>query len=352
MYANNTGQLFETGVYRPPSEGGSNSLLLRFTRNCPWNKCAFCAMYKTEKFELRPVEEIKEDIDDMAAVRDELEDISQRHRSRGISRDVAMEFLSRHPEYNNSTSFAMLFSWLISGGETVFLQDANTLIMKTHNLVEALKYLRLRFPTIKRITTYARSGTLARKKPEELDAIREAGLDRLHIGMESGDDELLKKIRKGVDSEEHIKGGRKAVDAGFEVSEYWMPGLGGEEGSESHARETARVLNEINPHYIRSRPFRPLPGTPMYEEYQEGSFRLLSPGQQLLELRMTVQGLEVTSRVCFDHAGNYWRSRGGSLLFSHDYEGYKFPERKPHVLGLIEEGLQYGQQGMPEFLRL
>lgn len=352
MYANNTGQLFEIGVYRPPSEGGNNSLLLRFTRNCPWNKCAFCAMYKTKKFELRPVEEIKADIDAMAAVRDELEDISQRHGSRGIGRDAAVELLSRHPEYNESTSFAMLYSWLISGGETVFLQDANTLIMKTHNLVEALQYLRLRFPTIKRITTYARSGTLARKKPEELDAIRESGLDRLHIGMESGDDELLKRVRKGVDSEEHIKGGRKAVDAGFEVSEYWMPGLGGEERSESHARETARVLNEINPHYIRSRPFRPLPGTPMYEEYQEGSFRLLSPGQQLLELRMTVEELEVTSRVCFDHAGNYWRSRDGGLLFSHDYEGYKFPERKPHVLALIEEGLQYGQQRMPEFLRL
>ena len=347
MEETNSVRLFETGVYRPPSEGGSNSLLLRFTRNCPWNKCAFCAMYKTEKFERRSVEEIKADIDAMASIRDEVLEIDS-----SSSRKAVQEFLRRHPGLDSHPGVAMFLSWMLSGGETAFLQDANTLIMKTNNLVEALQYLRHRFPTIQRITTYARSGTLARKKPEELDAIREAGLDRLHIGMESGDDELLKKIRKGVDSEEHIKGGRKAVDAGFEVSEYWMPGLGGEEGSESHARETARVLNEINPHYIRSRPFRPLPGTPMYEEYQEGSFRLLSPGQQLLELRMTVQGLEVTSRVCFDHAGNYWRSRGGSLLFSHDYEGYKFPERKPHVLGLIEEGLQYGQQGMPEFLRL
>ncbi|MBS3779235.1 MAG: radical SAM protein, partial [Desulfovermiculus sp.] len=310
-----------------------------------------CAMYKTEKFEKRPVEEIKADIDAMAAICDEIKEISLRHGASGISRGAVIEFLGRHPELEDHPGFSMLLSWLVSGGGTAFLQDANTMIMKTQDLVEALQHLRRKFPSIKRVTTYARSGTIARKTPEELQSIRDAGLDRLHIGLESGDDELLKRIHKGADSEVHIKGGRKAVEAGFQVSEYWMPGLGGEDRWESHARETARVLNQINPHYIRSRPFRPLPGTPMYEEYQEGTLRLLTPAEQLQELRLTMQNLEVTSRVCFDHMANYWRGRSGGLLFTHDYEGYKFPEQKEHVLALIEDGLQYGQKE-PSFLGL
>jgi radical SAM superfamily enzyme YgiQ (UPF0313 family) len=342
---------FETGVYRPPSEGGSNSLLLRFTRNCPWNKCAFCAMYKTEKFEKRSVEEIKADIDAMAAICDEIKAISATKGGSEISRQAVLEFLERHPEMDTHPGFSMLLSWLVSGGGTAFLQDANTMIIKTKDLVEALQHLRRKFPSIKRVTTYARSGTIARKTMEDLKTIREAGLDRVHIGLESGDDELLKQIRKGADSEVHITGGRKAVDAGFQVSEYWMPGLGGEEGWESHARETARVLSAINPHYIRSRPFRPLPGTPMYEDYQKGDLRLLSAPDQLRELRLTMENLEVSSRVCFDHMANYWRNSRGGLLFSHDYEGYKFPEEKQRVLDLIDDGLRYKQKE-PAFLQL
>ena len=343
---------FETGIYRPPSEGGSSSLLLRFTRNCPWNKCAFCAMYKTEKFEIRPVEEIKGDIDAMAAIRDELYEISRRHgRTDGLSRDAAAEFLGRHPELNYDQGFVMLFHWLIAGARTAFLQDANTLIMKTPDLVEALRYLRTRFPSIERVTTYARARTLARKGADELAEIREAGLNRLHIGLESGYDPLLKYIRKGTDAAGHIEGGRKAVEAGFQVSEYWMPGLGGKQMWENHARETARVLSAINPHYIRSRPFRPLPGTPVYDAVEKGEFQLLTPQEQLQELKLTMEELDVTSRVCFDHAGNYWRSPGGGLLLSHDYEGYKFPEQKPEVIARIESGFSVKHR-MPEFLRM
>jgi hypothetical protein len=308
-------------------------------------------MYKTKKFEKRSVEEIKSDIDAMAAICDEIKEITLRRESSGISREAVLEFLGRHPEMDNHAGFSMLLSWLVSGGSTAFLQDANTMIMKTNDLVEALQHLRNKFPSIKRVTTYARSGTIARKEIEELQVIREAGLDRLHIGLESGDDELLKRIRKGADSKVHIQGGIKAVEAGFQVSEYWMPGLGGEDRWESHARETAMVLNAINPHYIRSRPFRPLSGTPMYEEYQKGTLRLLSPSDQLRELRLSMGNLEVTSRVCFDHMSNFWRGSSGGLLFSHDYEGYKFPEQKQHVLDLIEDGLQY-KQNVPTFLQL
>jgi len=269
---------FETGVYRPPSEGGSYSLLVRFTRNCPWNRCTFCAMYKTEKFEVRSVDEIKADIDAIAALCRDLKEISWQLGFGGrITREAAVELIKRVEELNYHTGFGMVYNWLQAGGKTAFLQDANSPIMKTGQLVEALRYLRKTFPSIARVTSYARSKTLAQKKPDELTAIREAGLDRLHVGLETGDDELLKKIKKGVTAEGHIKGGRKAVEAGFQLSEYWMPGLGGTTMWEQHARHTARVLNAINPHYIRSRPLFPAQGTPLFEDYEKGLFTMPGP---------------------------------------------------------------------------
>ncbi|MGD9824035.1 hypothetical protein [Desulfobacter sp.] len=157
--------------------------------------------------------------------------------------------------------------------------------------------------------------------------------------FETGDDALLKQIKKGVTAQGHIEGGKKAMEAGFQVSEYWMPGLGGKEMTDQHAENTARVLSEINPHYIRSRPFRPAHGTPMSGQVQQGQILLLDPREQLLELRRMVRALDVTSKVCFDHMGNYWRTASGDLVFHHEYEGYQFPEEKQTVLDRIELGL-------------
>ncbi len=343
---------YEVGVYRPPSEGGSASLLLRITRNCPWNRCEFCAMYKTEKFELRLPAEIKGDIDQVADICDNLREISMKLGYGGnISREATIELLNSDPELNYNQGFVMVYNWLQSGAKTAFLQDANSLIMKTDQLVDILQHLRKTFPTLNRVTSYARSKTIAQKKLDELKAIREAGLDRVHIGLETGDDELLKKIKKGVNSAGHIKGGKKAMEAGFQVSEYWMPGLGGKAMWQDHARNTARVLNEINPHYIRSRPFYPIPETPMHEQMSTDNFQLLSADEQLTELKLMMENLNVTSKVCFDHAGNYWLNRHGGLLFSQSYEGYKFPEEKTRVLELIDEGLK-AKNKRPEFLRL
>lgn len=336
---------FETGVYRPPSEGGSSSLLVRFTRNCPWNHCGFCSMYKTEKFELRSVDEIKQDIDAMAALCRDL--------SPGgiVNREGIMALIGRHPELNYHPGLAMVYEWLLSGAKTAFVQDANSVIMPTDQLVEVLRYLRTTFPSIVRVTSYARSRTLAQKKPEELTAIRQAGLDRLHVGLETGDDDLLQKIKKGVTAADHIKGGRKAMAAGFQLSEYWMPGLGGRALWENHARQTAQVLNAINPHYIRSRPFYSIPGTPMSQAIEADDFQMLTPQEQLVEIKSMIGELDLTSRVCFDHAGNYWTDRRGNLVFSHSYEGYKFPEEKQKVLDRIEEGL-LADNRRPSFLNL
>jgi len=233
----------------------------------------------------------------------------------------------------------MIFHWLMSGAGTAFLQDGNSVIMKTDALVAVLEYLRAVFPSLERVTTYARSKTLAQKSVEELKAICRAGLDRVHVGLESGDDTVLKKVRKGATGEIHIRGGRKAMEAGFQVSEYWMPGLGGKALWELHAGNTAKVLSAIDPHYIRSRPLRMWVGTPLQEEMESHEFEMLSGKEQLTELKMTIEELNVTSKVCFDHAGNYWKNRHGAPLLSMSYEGYKFPEEKQLVLDLIEEGL-------------
>ncbi|MBN1662306.1 MAG: radical SAM protein [Deltaproteobacteria bacterium] len=340
-HAYESGCFFETGIYRPPSEGGSYSLLLRFTRNCPWNKCTFCSMYKEEKFSIRSVEEIKGDIDAIAALCDELKAISWSLGYTGeINKPVIIEMINRAPILNTSQGFIMVVNWLIVGGRTAFLQDGNSPEMRTERLVEVLKYLRQKFPSLERVTSYARSKTLARKSLDELKAIYEAGLDRLHVGLETGDDELLTIVKKGVTGQEHIEGGRKAMEAGFQLSEYWMPGLGGKELWEQHARNTARVLTAINPHYIRSRPFVPSPGSPIYDSFASGEFHLLNGEEHLTELKLMIEELDVTSKVCFDHAGNYWRNRKGSLLFTQDYEGYAFPDQKQRVLALIEEGLE------------
>ena len=343
---------FEVGMYRPPSEGGSHSLLLRFTRNCPWNKCTFCAMYKHEKFSMRSVGEIKGDIDAIAGLIKDMQTLSWKLGQAGqINRDVIMAMIEADPDLNTNPGFSMVLNWLSSGGKTAFLQDGNSLMMASDKLVEVLTHLRSTFPSIERVTTYARSKTLSRKPQKELIAIRKAGLDRLHVGLESGDDALLKKIKKGVSGAEHVKGGKQALNAGFQLSEYWMPGLGGKEDWENHARNTALVLNQINPDYIRSRPFYPFPGTAIHEAQQQGTLTLLSPRETLVELKLLIETLDVTSKVCFDHAGNCRINRSGRLLFSQSYEGYKFPDEKQRILDLIEEGIeaQTGKSGGGRF---
>lgn len=331
---------FSIGTYRPPSEGGSASLLLRVTENCPWNRCTFCEMYKGQRFVYRPVDEIKADIDRVAALRDAVWAASAELGMGGeITREFAAALFAQERDLVENPAFVTVFNWLAGGGGTAFLQDANSLVMRTADLVAVLQHLRRTLPTLVRVTTYARSKTLARKKPDELRRIREAGLDRLHIGLESGDDEILAFVDKGVTQAEQIEGGRKAIAAGFEVSEYWMPDLGGRARRRQHAGNTAHALSAINPHYIRSRPLVPRPGTPLYDEVEQGRMQLSSPHERLEELAWMIDALEVTSRVCFDHAMNAWTDRRGALLFRQDYEGYQFPQEKPLVLARIREGL-------------
>jgi len=336
---------FEVGPIRPPSEGGSHSLLLRATRNCSWNRCRFCygMIYNREKFELRSVEDIKKDIDAVKAIADEIKAVSWKLGYGGaVKADVGIAMLRRDPRLRVNQSFVLVFDWLHFGGSTVFLQDANTLIMPTVQLLEVVRYLKETFPAIERVTSYARAKTLAKKPLEELKELSSAGLSRLHVGLETGDDELLSHVDKGVTAAEHIDAGKMAKEAGFELSEYVMTDLGGRARSEQHARNTARVLNEINPDFIRLRPLVIGPGLPLYEDYTKGILQLSSPHERLREVKTLVENLHVTGSLCFDHFLNSWYrdSDRHYTLFKQDYNGYKFPEEKARVLQLIEEGLR------------
>lgn len=317
---------FEQGPIRPPSE--AKSLLLRVTRNCPWNKCAFCRTYKGERFSIRSVEEVKEDIATIKKIYDEIKLLSWRIGCRGEVTGEVVEHLYRDPQgYPSRMNVAI---WLCFGEGSVFLQDGNNLAAKTSDLVEILTILKQTFPEVIRVTTYARSKTIAKRKSvEELKALRDAGLSRIHIGLESGCNAVLELVQKGVTAAEHIEAGQKVKEAGISLSEYVIPGLGGKKLWQEHAIETARVLNQINPDYIRLRTLRILDGTGLDEKVASGEFEPLSDEEIAQEIQCMIEHLDgISSYVVSDHILN--------LL--EEVEG-KLPEAKPKMLAVIDRFL-------------
>ena len=300
---------FEQGPIRPPSE--AYSLLIRVSRNCPWNKCKFCPVYKGEKFSLRPPEHIKKDID---AVYRHVKALQEMSDAAGrISRE-AIDSYNARLEPEERQAFMAALNWYAAGMESVFLQDANSLIVKPGDLAEILWYLRERFPWIVRITSYARSRTVAKISDADMQELARAGLNRIHIGMESGSDEVLRMVRKGTDKASHIKAGQKVVRAGIELSEYIMPGLGGKALSETHALETADALNQVNPDFIRIRTLAIPESVPLYEDYEAGRFEKLSDYEAVQELKLLIENLEgIGSRVRSDHILNLFQELEGTL---------------------------------------
>ncbi len=313
-------ETFELGPFRPPSE--AFSLLLRLTRNCPWNRCRFCGMYKGQKFELRSVEDIEQDIKAVRKIYDRIIELAWSSGYGGRLKDAARMILNKPPDQ----SFYNVGLWLYGGGQNVFLQDANSIIMRTHELVEVLRFLKETFPEVNRITSYGRSKTAAKKTLEELVEIREAGLSRLHIGLESGSDTVLKVMDKGVTAAEHITGGRKVVESGISLSEYVLLGLGGRGLWREHAVETARVLSEINPGYIRIRTLSVHPALPMYADLENGSFVLENDEEMVEELRLLIENLECDSNFVSDHVNNLLQGVEGKL-----------PHDKEKMLATIEQ---------------
>lgn len=301
---------FEQGPIRPPSE--ARSLLLRVTRNCPWNQCLFCPVYKDTKFSLRTVEDIRNDIRTARDMVDDIKALSWRLGYNGVVNDaVANAVLG---DSRTSSSYRSVAVWLYYGTGACFLQDADNLIMKTADLVEVLRFLRSQFPEITRVTTYSRSRTVARKSLEALKSLKEAGLDRIHIGLETAYDPLLKLVKKGVTAAQHVEAGRKVVASGIELSEYVMPGLGGREMWREHAVETARALNRINPHFIRLRSLRVPSRVPLHEKVKEGVFTTQTDDMLAEEMKLFIETLDgITSTVASDHIMNLFEDLGGKL---------------------------------------
>ena len=313
---------FEQGPIRPPNE--ARSLLLRLTRNCPWNRCLFCPVYKNRKFSLRTVDEIKQDILSAKQIADDIKALSTRLGHNGVVNDAVISTIFNQP--GTSPHYRSIAGWLYYRTDACFLQDADNLLMKTRDLVEVLKFLKEQFPQIKRVTTYSRSRTVIRKSVEALKQIREAGLDRVHIGLETGYDPLLKLMKKGVTGAQHIEAGKRLLAAGMEVSEYVMPGLGGQEMWREHAVETARVLNQINPQFIRLRSLRVPDRVPLHAKLEDGSFSLQTDDMLAEEIGLFIKTLEgITSTVTSDHIMNLLEDVSG-----------KFPDDKDKMLAVVQ----------------
>jgi radical SAM superfamily enzyme YgiQ (UPF0313 family) len=252
---------YEGQLYRPPSE--ADSLILQATIGCSWNRCTFCAMYRAKRFRVRPLAELEREIEWAAG------QAGERVRK-------------------------------------VFLADGDALVAKSSFLLALLGRLRAAFPELARVSCYASPQALALRSAEELRALREAGLSLFYLGIESGHDAVLEKLEKGVDSAEMIRVARKAHEAGARLSTMILLGAGGRALSQVHARESARVVNAIQPRFVSTLVMTPVAGTPLFEESARGELDELSPLELARELHGFVAGLELEGSIFrSNHASNH-----------------------------------------------
>ncbi len=321
---------FEVGPIRPPSE--ARSLLVRVTRNCQWNRCTFCPVYKNKEFSVRSVDEVISDIDllckHLSSIRASFESPHE------ISTDKVWA-LTQKVDPMELPAFDYAFQWFNNGMHSVFLQDADSLVIGSENLARILRHLRDTFPWIERVTSYSRTSTILKVGEEGINTIRNAGLDRIHIGLESGSDAVLRLVKKGASKEMPIRAGWMAKEVGFELSEYVMPGLGGKKLTEEHAKETADALNQINPDFIRLRPLALTSRAPLFLEHEKGFFQKCNDIEIAQELLLLIENLEgISSMILSDHILN---------LFA-DLEG-RLPQDKERILSILHSFLSMD----PEF---
>jgi hypothetical protein len=320
---------FEQGPIRPPSE--ARSLLLRVSRNCPWNRCTFCPVYKGRKFSMRSVEEVCRDID---AVARHLDLLRRNLGEVGVETQGVLRLLHDRLPPEEQPSFRAAAHWLVGGLQSVFLQDADGLVVGPKRLSVILAHLQATFPWTFRITAYTRSQTVLRFSQEELIALRKSGLARLHIGLESGCDAVLEKVCKGATRALHIQAGQRIKQAGIELSEYVMPGLGGRALSERHARDSATALNAIRPDFIRLRTLAIPEGTPLHAEWLSGRFDPCTSVEIAGELLLFLQTLDgIVAELASDHVLNLFEDLAGIL-----------PGDQPRLVAMVQAFLDLTEE--------
>ena len=306
---------FEQGPIRPPSE--ARSLLVRVIRNCAWNRCTFCPVYKGSKASTRPLEDVLADVDAMAAAAAVLkaEGIAAVHRGLVPPEAYQVELFLR------------------AGARRVFLQDADPCAVPPDKLAAVVRRVHERFPAVDRVTTYGRAATLARRTPEQLARLVEAGLTRVHLGLESGADEVLMAIDKGCTGGDLIAAGENVVRAGLELCFYLMPGLGGREAAAAHVAGSARVLRAVaaaapagRRPVVRLRTAAVVPGTPLAERQAAGEFVLPDDIEVAQELRdLLVELGDARLELRSDHSLNLLPGLAGSL-----------PGDRPRLLAMLD----------------
>ncbi len=301
-------------IIRPPSEW--RSYYLPLTAGCSNNTCTFCNSYGS-KLQIRDVDDIKKEIDALA---------------------LYMESNISLPEIHWIV-YAVAREW---DGERVFLQDGDALAYPFLKLKEILTYIHLKLPHVQRIATYATTQDILRRSIDELKELRKLNLEILYIGLETGSDELLKKIGKGVDSRQEIEAVHRVKEAGILTSVTVILGIGGKENSKKHSLETAMVLSEMDPDYVGALTLTLVPGTPLYQDWKAGKFSLITPFESLVELVTILKNSSFT-RCFFSsmHASNYFSIRG------------TLPQDKEKMIAELERIIQRGNEGLlrPEFLR-
>ncbi|MEA5114461.1 MAG: radical SAM protein [Geobacteraceae bacterium] len=288
--------------------GEGESLILRVSSNCPWNQCLFCPFYKGRTFSIRTLPEIEADITVVHRAYESLEKTSWDMGFGGsVNRAVIDKQIKLSPGVYGKYPFEVteaqckafrtlsnVGNWMTHGARNVFLQDANALSMKPADLLHILHCLRKTFPSVEHISCYARSRTCDKLTRDELKELHDAGLSWCYVGIESGCDDVLRYMKKGVSKKEHISGCRKLIDVGISLAVFVMPGLAGAEKSlaDRHIQETIQVLNVIRPTEVRVRSLAVLEGSPLYMKWKEGEFTPPTEDQNVEELRRLIEGIE------------------------------------------------------------
>lgn len=253
---------YEGAVYRPPSEAGS--LIIQLTIGCARNTCTFCSMYKDKTFRVRPLNDVVEDL------------------------VAARKYYKDYPV------------------KKIFLADGDALIVKTKDLLYIFEQIYSIFPEVEKVSMYGAPKDILIKSLEELTILRKAGLQMIYMGIESGDDQVLSDVKKGVSAAEMITAGNKLKEAGIIVSVTLISGLGGKKYLQEHAVHSAQVVNSINPHYLGFLTLMVDEGTPMYDIVEKGDMELLSPREVLEEMKLFLKNIDSPGTIFrSNHASNY-----------------------------------------------